>query len=52
MHSSASFLTVYVVVASVATVITVLWGLRAAISRAALTAREQRQVSGSVQLCS
>ena len=43
MHSPTFFLTVYVVVASVATVITLLWGLRAAISRAALTAREQRR---------
>ena len=43
MHSPTFFLTVYVVVASVATVITLLWGLRATIRRAALTAREQRR---------
>ena len=43
MHSPTSFLTVYVVVASVATVITLLWGLRAVISRAALTAQDQRR---------
>jgi hypothetical protein len=43
MHSPTSFLTVYVLVTSVATVITLLWGLRAAIRRAALTRREQRR---------
>jgi hypothetical protein len=41
MHSATPFLTVYVTLASVATVITLLWGLRAAISRAELTAPEQ-----------
>ena len=43
MDRSTFFLTVYVVIASVATVITLLWGLRAAIRRAVLTAREQRR---------
>ena len=43
MNSPTSFLTIYVLVASVATVITLLWGMRAAISRAALPAREQRR---------
>jgi hypothetical protein len=42
-NSSTSFLTVYVIVASVATVITLLLGLRAAISRAELSAREPRR---------
>ena len=37
------FLAVYVLVASVATLTTLLWGLRAAIRRVALTAREQRR---------
>lgn len=40
MHTS--FLTVAVLVESVATIITLLWGLRKAIRKAALTAREQR----------
>ena len=43
MHSPISFLTVYVVVASVATVMTLLWGVRATISRAALTRIVSRQ---------
>ena len=43
MHIPTSFLTVFVVVASVATAIALLWGLRATISRAALTAPEKRQ---------
>src|SRR5580700_3032019 len=43
MNSSTSFLAVYVLVASVATIITLLWGLRTAISRADLSAREQRR---------
>jgi hypothetical protein len=43
MHSPTFFLTTYVLIASVATVITLLWGLRAAIRRAALTAQEQRR---------
>jgi hypothetical protein len=43
MNSPASFLTIYVLVASAAVVITLLWGMRAAISRAALPAREQRR---------
>ncbi len=43
MHSQATFLTAYVVVASVATVTTLLWGLRAAIRRAGLRPGEQRR---------
>ena len=43
MNSPAPFLTVYVLVESVATVIALLWGLRTAISRAELTAREHRR---------
>jgi hypothetical protein len=43
MNSPTSFLTAYVLVASLATVITLLWGLRSAISRAELPAREQRR---------
>jgi len=43
MHSPSPFLTIYVIVASIATVITLLWGLCAAISRAELSAREQRR---------
>ena len=41
MYSSTSFLTVYVLVASVATVISLLWGMRAATRRAALSAHEE-----------
>lgn len=43
MSSSTSFLTVYVIAASLATVVTLLWGLRAAIRRARLTPPEQRR---------
>jgi len=43
MNSSTSFLTAYVLVASVATVITLLWGMRTAISRAELSAPVQRR---------
>jgi len=45
MHSPATFLTIYVVVASAATVITLLWGLRAAIRRAGLKPAEERRAS-------
>jgi hypothetical protein len=43
MNSPTSFLTICVLVESVAIMITLLWGIRAAISRAALPAREQRR---------
>src|SRR5690242_7044046 len=43
MNTPASFLTVYVLVASVAAVMTLLYGLRAAIRRTELVAREQRR---------
>jgi hypothetical protein len=43
MNSSTSFLTVSVLFASIATVVTILWGLRSAIRRAPLSAREQRR---------
>jgi hypothetical protein len=43
MDSPTSFLTVSVLVESVGTVITLLWVMRAAISRGALPAREQRR---------
>jgi hypothetical protein len=43
MHVPTALLSVYVVLGSVATAITLLWGLRAAIGRAALTARDQRR---------
>ena len=43
MNSPTYFLTVYVLFASVATVITLLWGLRSAIRRAELSPREQRR---------
>lgn len=46
MLSSTSFLTVYVIAASLATVVTLLLGLRAAIRRARLTALEQRRAFG------
>ena len=43
MNSSTSFLTVSVLFASIATVVTILWGLRSAIRRAELSPREQRR---------
>jgi len=43
MQSPIPFLTVYVAVASAAAVVTLLWGLRAAVIRAELTARERRR---------
>jgi hypothetical protein len=43
MNSPASFLTASVIVASIATVTILLWGLRTAVSRAELPAREQRR---------
>jgi hypothetical protein len=43
MSSPTSFLTVYVLFASITTVITLLWGLRSAIRRAELSPREQRR---------
>ena len=46
MYSSPSFLTVYVIAASLATIVTLLLGLRAAIRRARLTAPEQRGAFG------
>lgn len=46
MFSSASFLTVYVIAASLATVVTLLLGLRAAIRRAGLAAPQQRRAFG------
>ena len=41
--NSPTFLVLYVLVASVATITALLWGLRIAISRAELSAREQRR---------
>jgi hypothetical protein len=43
MNNPTPFLTIYVLVAGVATVITILWGMHAAISRAELPARGQRR---------
>jgi hypothetical protein len=43
MNGLTSLLTVYVLFASVATMLTFLWGLRSAISRAELSPREQRR---------
>ena len=43
MNSQTFFLTVYVLFATVATVLTLLWGLRSAIGRAELSPREQRR---------
>jgi hypothetical protein len=43
MNSPTSFLTVYVLFATVATVVALLWGLRSAISQAELSPRQQRR---------
>jgi hypothetical protein len=43
MNSPTSFLTVFVLFTSVATVLTLLWGFRSAIRRAELPPREQRR---------
>ncbi len=47
MHSPMPFLTVYVMLAGVAAVITLLLGLRGAIRKTELTGREQRQTFGT-----
>jgi len=53
MNSPTSFLMVYVLFASIPTVITLFWGgLRSAIRRAELSPRAQRRSFSAVPLCS
>ena len=47
MNSPTSFLTVFVLFTSVATVLTLLWGFRSAIRRAELSPQEQRRSFGT-----